>query len=48
MKKEGPDARAAIRPEAEKYVRIQLTLSSIAKKENLDIPKVVEMLENVK
>jgi len=48
MKKEGPEARAAIRSEAEKYVRIQLILSSIAKKENLDIPGVVEMLENVK
>ncbi|HEY4482569.1 MAG TPA: trigger factor [Candidatus Paceibacterota bacterium] len=48
MKKEGPDARAAIRPEAEKYVRIQLILSSIAKKEGVEIPAVVEMLENVK
>src|SRR3989344_1739707 len=48
IKKEGPDARAAIRPEAEKYVRIQLILSSIAKKEGVEIPAVVEMLENVK
>src|SRR3989344_2546575 len=48
MKKEGPDARAAIRPEAEKYMRLQLLLAAIGKKENLEIPGVVEMLENVK
>lgn len=47
-KREGPEARAAIRPEAEKYVRLQLLLSAIGKKENLPLPAVVEMLENIK
>lgn len=43
----GPEARVAVRREAERYIRAELVLRTIAQQEKLDSPaKVLELLES--